>query len=134
MSGRFGRIIQRENRRSARGSFGCGRRFPSKSLGCLLRYADSTLASGARAKALRRIYRFVLFFQSHNILIGNFPAEVLRLASLAKVLFQEYRTAGICHERAGSREQDVTGAVVHFHPAPEKRGITSHTVLSVRAR
>src|SRR5580692_3442067 len=70
--------------------------------------------------------RFPRLFHSHDVLVRNFPAELLILAVLLQVLFQEDRLAGIGDERSRSGQQDVTGAVMHFDPAPQKGGISGH--------
>jgi hypothetical protein len=71
-----------------------------------------------------------LFFDAHQILIGDFPAEVLVLATLLEVLLEENGTTGIGDESAGSGQKDIAGAILHLHTAPEKGGIASHPVLS----
>jgi hypothetical protein len=59
-------------------------------------------------------------------LIRNFPAKLPILAVLLQVLFQKDRFAGIGDERSRCGQQDVTGAVMHFDPAPQKGGISGH--------
>jgi hypothetical protein len=70
-----------------------------------------------RIGTLRRL-RFL--FEAHNVLVGNLPTEMLLRATLLKMLFQKDGAARIRHERAGRRQKDVSGAVLHFNPAPEK--------------
>jgi hypothetical protein len=45
---------------------------------------------------------------------------MLLRATLLKMLFQKDGAARIRHERAGRRQKDVSGAVLHFNPAPKK--------------
>ena len=75
-----------------------------------------------------------LFFDAHQILIGDFPAEMLVLAALLEILFEEDGAAGIGDKRARSGQKDIAGAILHLNPAPEKGGVASHPVLSVDAR
>jgi len=72
------------------------------------------------------------FFDAHKILIGNFPAKVLVLSALLEILFEENGTAGIGDESAGSRQQDIAGAILHLHATPEKGGVASHPPPSFR--
>jgi hypothetical protein len=78
--------------------------------------------------------RVRFFLDSHEILIGDFPAEVLVLAALLEILLEKDGAAGIGDECAGSGQKDVPGAILHLHPAPEKRRVASHPVLSVLRR
>jgi hypothetical protein len=75
-----------------------------------------------------------LFLDADQILIRDFPAEMLVLAALLEILFEEDGAPGIGYERAGSRQQDVPGAILHLHPAPEIRRVASHPVPSVVMR
>ena len=75
-----------------------------------------------------------LFLDAHQILIGNFPAEMLVLAALLEILFEEDGAAGIGDEDARSGQKDIAGAVLHLYTTPQKGGETSHTVRSVSAR
>src|ERR1700729_2882863 len=70
--------------------------------------------------------RFPRLFEPHDVLIRNFPAKLLVLAVLLQMLFQKDRFAGIGYERSRGGQQDVTGAVMHFDPAPQKGGISGH--------
>ena len=72
-----------------------------------------------------------LFLDPQQILVRDFPAEVLVLAALLEILFEKDGTSRIRDERAGSRQQDIASAILHFHTSPEKRGVPSHPVLSV---
>ncbi len=73
-------------------------------------------------------------FDPDQVLIRDFPAEVLVLAALLEILFEEDGAAGIGDEDAGSGQEDVAGAVLHLNPAAEKRGVAGHAVLSVGVR
>jgi hypothetical protein len=53
--------------------------------------------------------------------------------ALLEVLLEKDGAARIRHKRAGRRQKDVSGAVLHFDPAPKESGITSHTVFSFRS-
>jgi hypothetical protein len=78
--------------------------------------------------------RIGLLFNADQILIRDFPAEVLVLAALFELLFEEDGTTGIGDEYAGGRQKDIAGAILHLHPAPEKRRVASHPVLSFGGR
>jgi hypothetical protein len=64
--------------------------------------------------------RIGLFFDAHQALIGDFPAKVFVLTALLEVLFQKNGPAGIRHKRAGSRQQNIAGAILHLHTTAEK--------------
>jgi hypothetical protein len=55
-----------------------------------------------------------------NILVGNFPAEVIPLTALFHVLFEENRAAGIRSERAGSGQKYIAHTVLHGDFAAQK--------------
>lgn len=90
---------------------------------------------GRRACAARVANLFILdfFFQTHNKLIRNFPAEVSLLSVLHQALLQENGTPGISDKNARCGQQDVAGAVMHLDPAPQETGIAGHTRFSVEA-
>jgi hypothetical protein len=75
-----------------------------------------------------------LFFDAHQILIRDFPPEMLVLAALFELLFEKDGAAGIGDKGAGSGQKDIAGAILHLNPAPEKGGIASHPVPSFRGR
>jgi len=56
---------------------------------------------------------------------------MLVLPALLEILLQKNGPPGIRHERARSRQKDLSGAILHLHATPEKGGVASHTVLSV---
>ena len=119
---------KRRNLRVRSGSGGPG--FAKNLLG--LRGMIGLLELCAFCRTGRRGFCLGLLFEANDILIRNFPAEIFRLAFLDKVLLEKHGAAGICHKRAGCGEENIASAVVHFHVTPDKRGITSHTVLSDR--
>jgi len=41
-------------------------------------------------------------------------------AALLEMLLEKDGATRIRHKRAGRRQKDVSGAVLHFHPAPKK--------------
>jgi hypothetical protein len=86
--------------------------------------------SSCSCSCARRCAGIGFLFDAHQALIRDFPAEVLVLAALFELLFEEDRTAGIGDESAGGRQKDIAGAILHLNPAPEKGGVASHTVLS----
>ena len=61
-----------------------------------------------------------LFFEANDVLIGDFPAEMLLLAVQFEVLLEKDGAAGISHKGAGSRQKNIAGAVLHLDPTPEK--------------
>jgi len=60
------------------------------------------------------------FFDAHQILIRDFPAEMLVLSALLEILFEEDGTAGIGDKRARGGQKDIAGAILHLHATPEK--------------
>jgi hypothetical protein len=66
------------------------------------------------------------FFDAYQILVRDFPAEVLVLSALLEILFEEDRTSGISDESARGGQKDIAGAILHLHATPEKRGVASH--------
>jgi hypothetical protein len=82
--------------------------------------------TGSSGGAVRGSAGVWFFFDTHQILIRNFPAKVLVLSALLEILFQENGTAGIGDQRAGGRQQDIAGAILHLHATPEKGGVASH--------
>src|SRR5713101_3255758 len=60
-----------------------------------------------------------LFFDAHQILIGNFPAKMPVLAALLEVLFKEDGAAGIGDKGAGGGQKNIASAILHFNPAPQ---------------
>ena len=72
------------------------------------------------------------FFDAHQILIRDFPAEVFVLSALLEILFEEDGTSGIGDESAGSRQEDIAGAILHLNSTPEKGGEASHPLTSFR--
>jgi hypothetical protein len=74
----------------------------------------------------------VQFLDADNILIGNLPSELLLLPTLFEMLFEEDGAAGIGDKGARSGQKDITGAVLHLDPAPEKGRIAGHTGFSVK--
>jgi hypothetical protein len=48
------------------------------------------------------------------------------LAALFDALFEEDGAAGIGDESAGSRQENVTGAILHLNATPKKGGVASH--------
>jgi len=88
--------------------------------------------SGGSGAPIRGSSSVWLFFDAHQILIRDFPAEVLVLSALLETLFEEDGTAGIGYESAGSRQEDIAGAILHLNSTPEKGGVASHPVTSFR--
>jgi hypothetical protein len=70
------------------------------------------------------------FFDAYQILVRDFPAEVLVLSALLEILFEEDGTAGIGDESARGGQKDIADAILHLHAAPEKRGVASHPAPS----
>jgi len=71
------------------------------------------------------------FFDANQILVGDFPSEMLLLSALFEMLFEEDGTAGIGDESAGGRQKDIAGAILHLDSTPEKSGVASHPLASV---
>jgi hypothetical protein len=104
--------------------------------GFLLRFARFCRARGRRrphVAGTRGFGRFAAVFQTHDVLVRNFPTKLLHLAVLLQVLFEKDRTARVGYKRSGSRQEDVAGAVMHLDPAPEKGGIAGHAGASFGA-
>jgi len=80
---------------------------------------------------LGRRLRFL--FDPHNVLVRDFPAEMLLRTALLEMLFEKDRAARIRHKRAGRRQKNVSGAVLNLNPAPKEKRITGHTVFSFRS-
>jgi hypothetical protein len=72
------------------------------------------------------------FFDAHQILIRNFPPEVLVLPALLEILLQKDRPPGIRHKNPRGGQKDLAGAILHLYVTPEKRRVASHPVPSVR--
>jgi hypothetical protein len=53
--------------------------------------------------------------------------------ALLEMLLEKDGAARIRNERAGRRQKDVPGAVLHFNPAPKESRVAGHTVLSFRS-
>lgn len=85
---------------------------------------DSRFRSGRGlrgcARRVSRDARLRLFFDANQTLIGNLPAEVAVFAALLEILFEEYGTAGIGDENAGSGQKNIASAILHFHTTTEK--------------
>src|SRR6266849_4207971 len=130
ISGGFGAVGEREDAGGAPGRsggserlvvrVGHGRRF-GRGFGSV-GYGDS----GCRSAGVR------FFFDAHQILVRDFPAEVLVLSALLEILFEEDGTAGIGDESAGGRQKDIAGAILHLNSTPEKGGEASHPLPSFR--
>jgi len=56
----------------------------------------------------------------------QYSEALLLLPALHKALFQENRAARISDKNTRGRQQDITSAVMHLDPAPQKTGITGH--------
>lgn len=87
---------------------------------------------GRRGFCRRLLGSFCLLFKAHDILVGDFPAEIPLRAALLETLLKKYGAARISHKRAGCGQKDVSGAVLHLNPAPKKSRIAGHTVFSFR--
>ncbi len=72
--------------------------------------------------------------ESNEILIRNFPTEVFLLPTLQQMLLKKNGTTGIGDENSGSREHNISGAILDFDLAAEKRGVARHTVRQSRSR
>ena len=70
-------------------------------------------------------------FETHDALVGNFPAEIFLLAALLVMLFEEDGAARIGHESSGGRKANVSGAVLDFNGTAKEGRVTGHTA-SVR--
>jgi hypothetical protein len=83
---------------------------------------------------LRRILgRLRLLLNANDVLVGNFPPEVLLRPALLEMLLEKYGAARIRNESAGRRQKNVSGAVLNFNPAPKESRVAGHTVLSFRS-
>lgn len=74
--------------------------------------------------------KFRSFLNSMNILVGNFPAEVIPPAALLHVLFQEDRAPGIRRERAGRGQKGFAHAILHYDLAAQKLSKRRHSFES----
>jgi len=133
----LGRTIQRKHGRCiarCRSTSCSARRFAL--LGTRSRLSSFAAAGrcdrwGRCAAAARRIRQLLHLFEPHDVLIRNLPPKILFLAALDRVLLKEDRSARVGNERARSRQENITGAVVYLDPAPQKGGIAGHTGLSL---
>jgi hypothetical protein len=120
----LGTILQGQDcRRAAAGRAGVGRTLCfAVSGGRRGLFARSRRRRGRTCASRRsRILRGLRFlFQPNDVLVGNFPSEMLFRTSLLEMLLQKDGTARIRHKCAGRRQKDVSGAVLHFNPAPKK--------------
>jgi hypothetical protein len=64
--------------------------------------------------------RMGLFLDAHEVLIGDFPAKMLVLAVLLEILLEKDGAAGIGDKYAGSRQEDIAGAILHLHTAAQE--------------
>ena len=55
---------------------------------------------------------------------------MLVLAALFEILFEKDGAPGICNQDAGSGQEDISGAILHFHTTTEKGGVPGHAVFS----
>lgn len=128
MSGSLWTVLERENcRRPARRS---GR------VRCAL---SCGIARGARcpgcwrcrkSRTGRCLYRFSLFFQANDILVGNFPSKVPLRPALLEALLEKNRSPRIGHKRTRRGQEDVSSAVLDLNPAPKKGRIAGHIAIS----
>jgi hypothetical protein len=82
----------------------------------------------------RRWLRNLLdLFDSMNILVWNFPAEVTPLAALLHVLLEEDRATGIRRECAGSGQKNIAHSILHGDFAAQKLSVRRHSSESARA-
>ena len=56
---------------------------------------------------------------------------MLVLPALFEILFEKDGAPGIGHQDTGSGQEDISGAILHFHTTTEKGGVPGHAVLSV---
>src|SRR5260370_36156097 len=75
--------------------------------------------SGSNGVTFRGSTGVGVFFDAHQILIRDFPAEVLVLSALLEMLFEEDGTARVGDERAGSGQEDIAGTILHRNWTPE---------------
>ena len=75
--------------------------------------------SGNRSGVCARS-RVRFFLDTNQTLIRNFPAEVAVFAPLLEILLEEDGTAGIGNKNAGSGQENIASAILHFHTTPEK--------------
>lgn len=88
------------------------------------------LGSGGSGDAVYGSAGIGFFFDAYQILVRDFPSEVLLLSALFEMLFEEDGTAGIGDENAGGGQKDIAGAILHLDSTPEKRGVASHPAPS----
>ena len=88
------------------------------------------MGSGGSGDAVYGSAGIGFFFDAYQILVRDFPSEVLLLSALFEMLFEEDGTAGIGDENAGGGQKDIAGAILHLHSTPEKRGVASHPAPS----
>jgi hypothetical protein len=62
----------------------------------------------------------VCFYDAMNVLIRNFPAEIVEASALFDVLFEKDRPSRISHENARGREKNIADTVIDGDFAPEK--------------
>lgn len=55
---------------------------------------------------------------------------MLVLPALFEILFEKDRAPGIGNQDAGSGQEDISGAILHFHTTTEKGGVPGHAVFS----
>ena len=86
-----------------------------------------------RASPLRRtgvLGRLRLFFDAYDVLVRNFPAEVLLRAALLEMLLEKDGAARIRNEGAGRGQKNISSAVLNFNPAPKESRVAGHIALS----
>ena len=118
--GGFVAVGERENTRcAAGGSSGCSAKRLVNGFG-FQGSLGRRFGSGGDGSPVRGSAGIRLFLDAHQILVRDFPAEMLVLPALLEILFEEDGAARISHEGAGSRQKDIASAILHFYTTPEK--------------
>lgn len=107
----------RASSRSGCRSQGCVRL--TVGIGNSVRFGSSGGLHG-NARRVRSDAGLRFFFDAHQALIRNLPAEVAVLAALLEILLEEDGTARISDENTGSGQKNITSAILHFHTTTEK--------------
>jgi hypothetical protein len=111
--GGFGSVRERNH---SRGCFGSKAGRARGTIFGLLR----GFQAGRGSRGIVFVGGFVYFGDSVNVLVRDFPTEIIEAAALLNVLFEENGAAGIAYESARSRQHNVTNAIADGHSTAEK--------------
>ena len=82
---------------------------------------------GKFSRRRRVLLRLTRFLDAMDVLVRNFPAEIIALAALFIVLLEENGASGIGGKQARSGQQDIAHTILHGDLAAEKLRIRRHS-------